>query len=135
MHARSISIAVVTVVALAAACSSTIPARVTRPPPLPIDANAAFFVTATQQRDRVAQSLVNSGFTATDAWADATYSLNAKFGGSRSTDPCGSVNNVVYEIYFQGQRVMVIKGRGATGACHPNILDEMAQAIRKHAGG
>jgi hypothetical protein len=132
---RFITIAAVTVVALAAACSSTIPAKVTRAPPMPIDASAGFFVTATQQRDRVAQSLVNAGFTTTDAWADATYSLNAKFGGSRSTDPCGTVNNVIYELYFQGQRVMVVKGRGATGACEPNILDEMAEQIRKHAAG
>ena len=132
---RPIVIGIVTAISIAMACASTAPARVTRAPRVPLDANAHFFVTATQQRDRVLQSLDNANLVSTDEWADARYSLEVKFGGSRSKDSCGSVHNVIYRIYEDSRRIMEVKGRGATGACHPNILDDLSRVLAQHAGG
>jgi hypothetical protein len=132
---RYIIIGWVIALSIAAACTSTVPPRVTRAPSWPLDANAHFFVTATEQRDRVLQSLDNANLVSTDDWADARYSLEVKFGSSRSKDLCGTVHNVVYQVYENARSIMVVKGRGATGACYPNILDDLSRVLAQHAEG
>ena len=59
-----------------------------------------------------------------------TYTLIAKVGSKRgSSEPCGTTNNVVYDLRSGSGRVLVIKGRGRTGTCKPNIFDDMSQKL------
>ena len=43
-------------------------------------------------------------------------------------------SNVVYILDGRGGHLMVIKGRGLTGACVPNIFDDMSQKLATSFG-
>jgi hypothetical protein len=59
----------------------------------------------------------------------APYTLHVKIGSSRGTRECGSKNNISYSLSGQGFSVLGIKGRGWTGSCPDNMLDEMSALL------
>ena len=121
--------------ALMSACSSHVPATVTVSPQIPIKKGSTIFVLAQVQRERIVKSLVDAGLEVSDQWTGDGYSLTVQVGSSRGRQECGGTHNVAYTLSGAGQRLMVIKGRGRTGSCNPNIFDDMSRKLASAAGG
>ena len=122
--------------ALVVACTTTVPATVTMGPTAPLVSPAKVFLTAARQYDRVAQSLRDAGIEVENNWDSAAYALQVNVGSGRgSGKECGSVNNVAYILSRAGMRVMIIKGRGSTGACTPNVFDDMSNKLASYFSG
>ena len=112
--------------ALTLGCTSTVPATVTMGPAGPLETPAKIFLTAARQPERIAQSLRDAGLEVVSHWNSANYALQVDVGSSRGSGrECGSVNNVAYILSRAGVRYMVIKGRGMTGSCTPNVFDDI----------
>jgi hypothetical protein len=110
-------------------CSSEVPATVTVRPQLPLPANAKVLVLAAYQRDRIIQSVERAGLSVTDEWGGADYILEVKLGSTRRTMTCGTVRNVIYVVSRRRASRMVVKARGPTGSCDPNVFDEMSRKL------
>jgi len=110
-------------------CASDVAPTVSRSPSAPFKKNAPIYVLAATQRARVLQSLTDAGLNVSDELGAGGYSLTVKIGSSRKTLDCGTVNNVVYIMNASGAQYLVMKGRGPTGSCQPNILDDMAKEL------
>ncbi len=111
------------------ACSSVVPPTVTWGPVAAITGEPTVSLKANRQLPRIQQSLRSAGLATGVGPADAEYALQVKVGKSRRTKPCGTLHNVVYLLRGQAGRVLVIKGRGLTGTCSPNIFDDMSQTL------
>jgi hypothetical protein len=118
---------------LTSACSHVVPATVTAMPQVPIDKGANIFVVAQAQRDRIVKSLVDAGLNVSDEWAVDDYSLTVSVGRWRGSSGCSGVSNVAYVLNDAGRRLMVIKGRGATDDCVPNVFDDMSRLLAVYA--
>ena len=116
------------------ACTTRVPATVTQPPVSPLPKDAKIFLKAARDHARVQQSLQNAGFSLATEGSGAKYALLVKIGRWRGSGECGTVNNVAYVLSTIDHRVMVIKGRGPTGTCPGNILDEMSRMLASYAG-
>jgi len=116
-------------------CSGLVPATVTLSPQIPIKKGATIFLLARVQRKQIVTSLQSVGFVVADELAEGSYVLTVTVGRSRGgpRKDCGTVNNVAYVLNDVSQRLMVIKGRGRTGACTPNIFEEMSQVLANHS--
>jgi len=115
------------------ACTSRVPARVTYGPSLPLDKDAEIFVMANSQRERIVQSLTDAGWNCSETWTANGYLLTVSVGNRRIPRSCGSVNNVAYMLNGAGHRIMVIKGRGRTGSCEPNVFDDLSGLLSRFA--
>ena len=118
---------------LTSACSHVVPATVTAIPQVPIHKGANIFVVAQAQRDRIVKSLVDAGLNVSDEWAVDDYSLTVSVGRWRGSSGCSGVSNVAYVLNDAGRRLMVIKGRGATDECVPNVFDDMSRLLAVYA--
>jgi len=114
-------------------CSSLVPATVTLSPRMPIKKGSDIFVIAQVQRERIVKSLVDAGFQVSDEWTNDAYSLTVSVGRWRASRACGRVNNVAYVLNGAGRRLMVIKGRGGTTGCEPNVFDDMSRTLAYYA--
>ena len=126
---RTAKFLVLLVLVLSAACTSTVPATVTRGPLGPVIANPRIFVSAPNQSERIVRSLRDAGFTVKEGFRDIDYMLEVRIGDSRARRECGSVNNVIYILNQSGQQFMIIKGRGLTGSCTPNVFDDLSRKL------
>jgi len=120
------------VVLLFPACSTVVPPTVTRGPSVAIAGERTVSLTANRQVPRIQQSLENAGLATTNDPAAAEYALDVKVGNTRRTKPCGTAHNIAYILREKTGRVLVIKGRGLTGACIPNIFDEMSETLASY---
>lgn len=111
------------------ACTSTVPASITKRAYAAIDPDAAIFVIASQQREAIVASLEKAGARLSPDPEGMDYALDVQLGQNRAIKNCGSVHNVSYSLTRAGRRLMVIKGRGATGTCDPNIFDDMSREL------
>ena len=118
---------------LSSACASHVPATVSWTARVPITTSASIYVLAQRQHERIVKSLVDAGLKVSDEWTGEGYSLKVSVGSSRLRRGCGTVNNVAYVLNGDGQRLMVIKGRGATGSCEPNVFDDMSRTLATYA--
>jgi hypothetical protein len=126
---RTAKFLVLLLLVLSAACTSTVPATVTRGPLGPVMTNPRIFVSAANQSVRIVRSLRDAGFTVKEGFRDVDYTLEVRIGDSRASRECGSVNNVIYILNQSGQQFMIIKGRGLTGSCSPNVFDDMSRKL------
>ena len=115
-------------------CASHIRPTVTLQPAYPLDANTPIFLSAQRQRARILKSLNNAGFRTARARADTPYFLIVKIGKTRTRKDCGIVANVSYDLRDSNRHITVLKGRGATGNCEPNILDAMSVKLASLKG-
>jgi hypothetical protein len=125
------------VLLLLPSCTALVPATVTYGPSIAITGEPVIALTAARQLARIEQSLRDAGLNPTSDWGSTSYGLVVKLGNTRSTRACGTKNNVVYILSKGGQRALVIKGRGMTGSCSPNVFDDMSQQMAtyfRHAG-
>jgi hypothetical protein len=118
---------------LTSACSSIVPATVTAIPQVPVKKGANIFVISQVQRERVVKSLLDAGLNVSDEWAVDGYSLTVSVGRWRGGSGCRGVSNVAYVLSGGGRKVMVIKGRGATLDCEPNVFDDMSRTLAVYA--
>jgi hypothetical protein len=130
-----LSVAIAAQVVLASGCTSPVPPTVTRAPTTPLKADPAIFLQAGVQRPRVAESLRNAGVRLTETFSEADYILNVNVGRRRKNQACGGSSNVAYILDGRDSHVMVIKGRGLTGTCAPNVFDNMSQKLATYFGG
>lgn len=119
--------------ALLPACSSPVPATVTWGPSMQIGEGRGVFVTANEQAPRVQQSLRDAGLSVVEA-SDAPYLLRVDVGNSRGGQACGRTKNVRYILHKGRARILVLKGRGRTGQCSPNIFDDMSRLLESYFG-
>lgn len=116
---------------VATACTTAVPpySRVFAPidPELP----RRLYVSSTGERGAVVDALTRNGFSIATDLRETPLTLSVRLGGKRSTQACGSVRNVVFELLHAGIRIAVIKGRGRTGSCQPNILVEMGAELAR----
>jgi hypothetical protein len=101
----------------------------------PLDANPAVFLQAKVQRPRIAESLRKAGVRMTESYAEADYILNVNVGNRRNTQACGGSSNIAYVLDGRDRHLMVIKGRGLTGTCAPNVFDDMSLKLSTYFGG
>ncbi len=114
------------------ACATVVAPTVTMAPVARIDKSDRIFVVAPQQREAIMRSLKAAGLRPTDK-PEGGYLLEVRVGNSRGSRDCGTVNNVVYILKSSGTRIMIIKGRGETGACSPSIFDQMSRKMASFA--
>ena len=120
--------------ALLPGCTTPVPATVTLRPSIPLKADPVIFLQAKAQWERIAESLRDAGLRTTNQFSDADYALDVRVGRSRVNKPCGGLSNVAYIVNSSaGGRMMVIKGRGGTGTCSPNVFDDMSQTLASFA--
>jgi hypothetical protein len=100
-----------------------------------LKANPAIFVQATAQIPRIEESLSQAGVRIAESYGDADYILNVNVGRRRGNLPCGGTSNVAYILDGRAGHLMVIKGRGMTGTCTPNIFVDMSQKLVTYFGG
>ena len=136
MTIRSLLLGAVCLV-LVSGCTSPVPPSVSWGPATIISGDPAV-VLAVQaasevwgQRSRIEQSLRDAGVTPASGSSEAKYALQVKVGkmAGRGHTSCGRVRNVAYVLSGDEGRILVIKGRGPTGTCTPNIFDDMSQRL------
>ncbi len=110
-------------------CASDVPPTVTRNYGFPIEKKMDIFVMTPDERPRITESLTKVGLKPVEARTTVGYTLDIRLGGNRRTQACGSVRNVTYILSGPTGRMLVIKGRGPTGTCQPNILDQMSAKL------
>jgi hypothetical protein len=110
-------------------CASDVPATVARHYGFAINKKTEIFVIASDERPRIVESLKKAGLKPVDVRSATGYSLDVRLGGNRRTQPCGSVRNVTYILSGPPGRMAIIKGRGATGTCEPNMYDDMSAKL------
>jgi len=125
----SLSSALLIVGCLIVACSTPVPPTVTLGPVVPVDRSAVLFVMAESQRSRIVESLRHAGLRPADEPSETGLRLWVRLGGRRGGARCGGIHNVAYVLSEREMRVAVIKGRGSTGTCEPNIFDAMSQRL------
>jgi hypothetical protein len=121
-------------VVLVFGCTSPVPATVTRAPTTPLQANPTIFLLANKQWPRVAESLRNAGLRLADSQFEADYILTVNVGRIQRNKTCGGFGNVAYILDDRGTHMVVVKGRGFTGSCIPNLLDNMSQKLASYFG-
>jgi hypothetical protein len=99
--------------------------------PLDLKRAPVLFVSANRDRDRVVDSLTRAGLFVTQQIRQANLVLEAKLGAKKSDSPCGVVRNVIYLLRESGTPVLQIKGRGGTGWCPDNILNQISQKLAR----
>lgn len=123
----------VLVFALLPSCSTPVPATVAFGPSIRMTEEPTVAVTANEQRVQVEESLRAAGLiVARDR--PSNYWLQVDVGSSRGSQPCGRMANVRYTLSQRGERILVIKGRGPTGSCNPNVLDDMSRLMESYFG-
>ncbi len=113
-------------------CTAVVPATVTYGPSIAITGEPVIWLMAAKQLDRIERSIRDAGLIPTNNPGRTSYGLVVKLGRTRVTRACGTINNVVYILSRAGQRVLVIKGRGMTGSCSPNVFDDMSQQMARY---
>jgi hypothetical protein len=99
--------------------------------PLDLHEPPILFVSANRDQEHVVDSLTRAGFAVTQELRSANLVLEARLGAKKSDSPCGVVRNVIYILRERGTPILQLKGRGGTGLCPDNILDQMSQQLAR----
>ena len=121
-------------VVLVSGCTTPVPPTVTRPPTTSLNAHPAIYLQANVQRPRILDSLHGARIRTTASFEEADYILAVDVGERRVNMKCGGMHNIVYVLSSDGFQLMEIKGRGLTGDCIPNLLDDMSQTLATYFG-
>jgi len=125
------AIAAGVVATLGSGCTTLVPPRVQVLSPLDPGTGPFVYLTASDERDRVARSLERAGLTVTDDIRVASTLLEVRLGDGRARRSCGAVRNVSYVLRQRGSPIVVIKARGRTGSCEPNVLDATSEELAR----
>ncbi len=113
-----------------AACAPTAP-EVRLLVPLPHGVDTPIYLTATRQRDEIVRALREAGFRVAERVDETPYYLRVTVGTTQGSKPCGTLNNVRYQLNANGHTVAVAEAKGWTGSCEPNIFDGVSLELRR----
>jgi hypothetical protein len=99
--------------------------------PVPENEQRVIYVTAERERDVVLQQLEKAGFTIVSEPSESPARLDVRMGTPQARRSCGRYRNLVFNVSRGGIRVVVIKARGWTGSCEPNMLLEMSHELAR----
>jgi hypothetical protein len=119
---------------LLAGCASPVPPVTRAHGPIQQGLPESLYVQANRDREAVVASLERGGFEVAPDLRGATFMLTVRIGKQRNSQDCGSLHNVVYELRYEAMPVAEIKGRGWTGTCYPNILDQSTAELLRLFG-
>lgn len=122
-------LALLVALATLAGCGTRVPATVTLHPKVFLDPGRPIYVTANREFARVVLAVRNAGLNVATDLSEDHYRLRVKIGRSRGGGSCGANANVAFTLDAAGRPAMMIKGRGLTGHCEPNILNEMSAKL------
>lgn len=130
MRAKQVLFGFAVAAGLVACSSAPVAPRVELIDGFPGQKPLTIYVLPERDGPAIQESLEKVGFTVTPDGGSASYILRVAVGGNRATKPCGTVNNVRYQLGTGATTVLEIKARGLTGSCRPNVYDEMSGALR-----
>jgi hypothetical protein len=90
----------------------------------------AVYLTAARQKNEIARALRAAGFHLVDRLEDGAYLLRVTIGVDQGSRPCGTLNNVRYELRSQGQTIVEAEAKGWTGLCEPSVFDAVSRELR-----
>ena len=99
------------------------PSALRKDPPL--------FVTAVRQKDEITHALQAAGFRIVDGPGGDAYLVRVAVGSDQRSQPCGTLNNVRYDIRRGGRNVIRVEAKGWTGKCEPNVFDLVSRDLRR----
>jgi hypothetical protein len=114
-----------------AACSSVVPPEMRVFAPIDPQISPVLYVATNGEREEVIAALKQAGFSIASDLRETPLVLDVRLGSRRSSQECGSVRNVVYDLRHAGVRVAFIRGRGRTGSCQPNMLTQMSAELAR----
>ena len=131
---RASRVAFLLVAGLLLSCSSFAGPYVRVVEPLALPDEPRIYVIANRDSQRVVDSLEASGL-AVGGLRRANLLLRVYFGGDRrNTSDCGQVRNLKYELRSERRLVIGIRGRGPTGRCGKNIVDQASAELARLLG-
>jgi hypothetical protein len=96
---------------------------------LPQGRETPFYVTAARQKEECKQVLRQAGFRIVDKIEESERLLRVTIGIDQDIKACGSLNNVKFQLRFEGRTVAEENGNGWTGTCQPNILTDLSHDL------
>ena len=112
-------------------CTTAVPPQTRVLSTIDPDVPQMVYVVTNDEREAVLGKLRRAGFEIANDPTGAPGVLHVRFGNSRASRECGWVRNVSYDLRLNSVRVAVIKGRGWTGSCSPNILGAMSDELAR----
>lgn len=107
------------------------PPHVTRIAPTPVGITQTVYVISATHKLPAADALRRSGFEIVGDLASAGFVARFTVGVDKSFGNCGTLNNVKLALTSHERQVLEIAARGWTGACHPNVFDDMARVLQQ----
>jgi len=116
--------------AFLASCASTVPPSFRVFAPVDLSQPPSVFVSASHLREPIERSLGRAGLPVARTAREASLVLIATVGNVRSsTEDCGPVRNVKYELRQFGIPLATGRARGPVGSCATNVLDQMSRKL------
>ena len=91
--------------------------------------NTPIFVTAARQKQEIKQALRDAGFVIVDQLNDDARLLRVTIGMDQAYKPCGTLNNVRFQLRYNDANSAELSAKGWTGACQPNILAQLSRDL------
>ena len=102
---------------------------------LPQGIDTPIYVTAARQKDEIIRALRGAGFHIVDRMDDSLPFMRVTIGVDQGSQLCGTLNNVHYQLRFEGRTVAEASAKGWTASCQPNIFDEVSREMRRRLFG
>ncbi len=102
---------------------------------LPRSIDTPIYVTAARQKGEIIRALRDAGFHIVDHMEDSLRLMRVTIGADQGSQPCGTLNNVRYQLRFEGRNVAEASAKGWTGSCQPNIFNEVSREMRRRLFG
>ncbi len=102
---------------------------------LPKGRETPIFVTAARQKDEVKKALRDAGFHIIDRMEESERLMRVTIGVDQGEEACGTLNNVRFQLRFEGRNVAEASAKGWTGSCQPNILEELSRDMWRRLFG
>jgi hypothetical protein len=99
--------------------------------PLPEGIDTPIYLTAARQKDNIKRALRVAGFRIVDRMEDSLRLMRVTIGVDQGSQTCGTLNNVRFQIRYEGRNVVEATAKGWTGSCQPNIFDEVSREMRQ----
>lgn len=116
-------------------CTSPEPPYIRVIEPLALPDAPRIYLISNRNSQRMVESLNTNGLLIAKGISKANLLLRVNFGAKRKqTAECGQVRNLKYELRRANRLVLWIQGRGPTGKCADNIVDQMTAELARLLG-
>jgi len=128
-HAAHLSLAFALAVGIG--CTTPVPPQTRVLSTIAPDVPMKLYVMTNDELGAVVEQLERAGFEIANDPTNAPGVLHVRLGSSRGSRECGLNRNASFDLRLNSVRVAVIKGRGYTGTCSPNILGAMSTELAR----